>query len=113
MDVDQKALIDGTYGDGLTVTSAMKGLAPTVDKMLGEILAGNFANYGGKAEFLGVEPDANYVELAPSTEFSDSFTQEDYANVVGKIYSGEIVVSDAIDAMPATSITVNDLGTVK
>ena len=28
VDVDQKGIIDGSYGEGMTVTSAMKGLAP-------------------------------------------------------------------------------------
>ena len=30
VDVDQAGIIDGDYGEGMTVTSAMKGLAPTV-----------------------------------------------------------------------------------
>ena len=29
VDTDQSAVINGAYGEGLTVTSAMKGLAPT------------------------------------------------------------------------------------
>jgi len=116
VDVDQAAIIDGTYGEGLTVTSAMKGLAATVDTLLSEVVAGNFANYGGKVESLGLvgtEPTANYVQLAGSTQFSDTFTEADYADLVAKMFNGEITVSDAIDAMPETSITVNDLGTVK
>ena len=116
VDVDQAAIIDGTYGEGLTVTSAMKGLAATVDTLLAETTAGNFANYGGKVESLGLvgtEPAANYVQLAGSTQFGDGFTEEDYANLVAAMFNGEITVSDAIDAMPETAITVNDLGTVK
>ena len=116
VDVDQAAIIDGTYGEGLTVTSAMKGLAATVDTLLTETTAGNFANYGGKVESLGLvgtEPAANYVQLAPSTQFADTFTEADYADLVAKMFNGEITVSDAIDAMPETTITVNDLGTVK
>ncbi len=116
VDVDQAAIIDGTYGEGLTVTSAMKGLAATVDTLLAETVAGNFANYGGKVEALGLvgtDPAANYVQLAPSTQFADGFTEDDYKAMVAKMHSGEITISDAIDAMPATSITVNDLGTVK
>ncbi len=110
------AIIDGLYGEGLTVTSAMKGLAATVNTLLTETIAGNFANYGGKVESLGLvgtEPAANYVQLAGSTQFGEGFTEADYADLVAKMFSGEIAVSDAIDAMPATTITVNDLGTVK
>jgi basic membrane protein A len=116
VDVDQKAIIDGTYGDGLTVTSAMKGLGATVDTLLAETIAGNFANYGGKVESLGLvgtDPAANYVQLAPSTQFGDGFSEADYNDLVAKMFNGEITVSDAIDAIPATAITVNDLGTVK
>ena len=116
VDVDQKGIIDGTYGEGLTVTSAMKGLGATVDTLLAETIAGNFANYGGKVESLGLvgeDPAANYVQLAPSTQYGDGFSEDDYKALVAKMFSGEITVSDAIDAMPATTIAVNDLGTVK
>ena len=116
VDVDQAAIIDGTYGEGLTVTSAMKGLAATVDTLLAETVAGNFANYGGKVESLGLvgtEPAANYVQLAGSTQFGEGVTEEDYAALVAAMFNGEVTVSDAIDAMPETTITVNDLGTVK
>ena len=116
VDVDQAGIIDGTYGEGLTVTSAMKGLGATVKTLLTETVAGNFANYGGKVEALGLvgtDPAANYVQLAPSTQFADGFTEADYNDLVAKMFNGEITVSDAIDAMPATAITVNDLGTVK
>jgi len=116
VDVDQSVIIDSAYGEGLTLTSALKGLDVSVKTMLAEVLAGNFANYGGKVETRGVvseDPAANYVGLPPTTQYSESFTEEDYKDMVAKMYSGELVVSDAIDAMPATSITVNDLGTVK
>ena len=116
VDVDQAGIIDGTYGEGLTVTSAMKGLGATVNTLLTETVAGNFANYGGKVESLGLvseEPADNYVQLAPSTQFADGFTEDDYKALVAKMFNGEITVSDAIDAMPETAITVNDMGTVK
>jgi basic membrane protein A len=116
VDVDQAALIDGNYGEGMTVTSAMKGLAATVNTMLTEIKAGNWDNYAGKIETLGLvgnDPEANYVQIAPSTQFADGFTTEDYSALVAKMFAGEITVDNSIDAMPATEITVNDLGTVK
>jgi DNA polymerase-3 subunit delta len=74
-----------------------------VATLLSEIIAGNFANYGGKVEALGLvgtEPAANYVQLAPSTQWADGFTEADYADLVAKMFNGEITVSDAIDAMP-------------
>ena len=48
MDVDQSGNIN-TYGEGMCVTSAMKGLAETVKHTAGtEVVAGSFANYGGR-----------------------------------------------------------------
>ena len=118
VDVDQAAIIDGGYGDGMTVTSAMKGLAPTVDHMLTEVAAGNWANYGGKIETLGLvsgdDPEANYVQIPmESTQWSDSFTQDDYKALVKDMFDGKITVSNDISAMPSTSITVNEYGNIK
>ena len=116
VDVDQAATIDGAYGEGMTVTSAMKGLGATVNTLLSEIAAGNFENYGGKVDTLGLvgdDPAANYVQIAPSTQFADGFTADDYAALVVSMFAGDVTVSNAIDAMPATEITVNDSGSVK
>ena len=116
VDVDQAAIIDGTYGEGMTVTSAMKGLGATVNTLLTETAAGNWANYGGKVETLGLigtDPAANFVQIAPSTQFAEGFTEEDYAALVAKMFNGEITVSNAIDAMPATTVTVVDSGNIK
>ena len=116
VDVDQAAIIDGIYGEGLTLTSAMKGLAATINTLLSETVAGRFSEYGGRVEALGLvseNPAANYVQLAPSTQWADTFTEADYAELVARMYRGEIVVSDNITAMPETAITVNDLGSVK
>ena len=62
---------------------------------------------------VGVEPEANYVQIAPSTQFADGFTAEDYAALVAKMFNGEVTVSNAIEAMPATSVTVVDAGSIK
>ena len=116
VDVDQAPIIDGIYGEGLTLTSAMKGLAAAIDTLLSETVAGRFEQYGGKCEALGLvseEPGENYVGLAPSTQWGASFSEEDYRALVRSMLKGEIVVSDAIDAMPETAITVNDLGSIK
>ena len=115
VDVDQKGTIDGLYGDGITVTSAMKGLAATVNAELTAVNGGKFE--GGKVENLGLvgeDPEANFVQIAPSTQFADGFTQDDYKALVAKMFAGEITVSNAIDAEPAvTAITVEYLGNIK
>lgn len=119
VDVDQSFTLDAAYGEGVTLTSAMKGLAATVNHMLDEVVAGNFANYGGKAEALGLvsgdDPSANYVLLPMDTTlWGDGFTQDDYKALVKDMFDGKITVSDDISAMPAVSnITVNDRGNIK
>ena len=118
VDVDQAGIIDGGYGEGMTVTSAMKGLAPTVEHMLSEVAAGNWANYGGKIETLGLvsgdDPEANYVQIPmDSTQWGDGFTQDDYKALVKNMFDGKITVSNDISAMPSTAITVNEYGNIK
>ena len=121
VDVDQAAIIDGAYGEGMTVTSAMKGLAPTVKTMLSEVVAGNFANYGGKIDTLGLvsdNPEDNYVQLPMgSTQFADGkFTVDDYKALVADMFAGKITVSnDTTKAASdfATVITVDDQGAIK
>ena len=118
VDTDQKGIIDGGYGEGMTVTSAMKGLAPTVDHMLTEVAAGNWANYGGKIETLGLvsgdDPEANYVQIPmESTLWADGFTKDDYKALVKDMFDGKITVSNDISAMPSTTITVNEYGNIK
>lgn len=117
VDVDQAGIIDGGYGAGMTVTSAMKGLAATVDTLLGKVVDGSFQ--GGQIENLGLVsavPAENYVQIAPSTQFSDSFTEADYAALVADMFAGKVTVSNDITVTAAdcaTTITVVDQGNIK
>ncbi len=128
VDVDQAATIaayaagdDGNAADyaDLTVTSAMKGLAPTVKTMLTAVVSGNFGEFGGKVDNLGLvseNPDENYVQLAGSTQFGEGFTADDYAALTAKLFNGEITVSNDISitaAENAKTVTVTDLGNIK
>ena len=120
VDVDQAGVIQ-TYAEAedtsMTVTSAMKGLAATVNTELAAVLDGSFE--GGKVENLGLVsevPEENYVQLAGSTQFSDDFTAEDYAALVVAMFKGEIEVNNDITiaaADNATVVAVNDLGNIK
>ena len=120
VDVDQAGVIQN-YAEAedtsMTITSAMKGLAATVNTELAAVLDGSFE--GGKVENLGLVseiPEENYVQLAGSTQFSDAFSVEDYTALVGAMLKGEIVVSNDITvnaADLATVVTVNDLGNLK
>ena len=120
VDVDQSGTIDGQYGAGMTVTSAMKGLAPTVKTMLAAVQNGSFASMAGKVENLGLvsaNPDDNYVQLpSATTQFGDGFTAEDYANLVADMFAGKITVSNDTSISAADNakvITVNDQGNLK
>ena len=120
VDVDQAAIIDGKYGEGMTVTSAMKGLAPTVKTLLTAVSEDKFADYGGKIDNLGLvseNPADNYVQLPEeSTQFGDGFSADDYKALVADMFSGKITVSNDITVKAADlakNITVNDLGNLK
>ena len=121
VDTDQSAIIDGGYGEGMTVTSAMKGLAPTtIDTLVDVIINGNWANYAGQIANLGLvsgdDASLNYVQIpVASTQFEDGkFTAEDYAALVKAMFEGTLVVSNDISAIPATTnTTVNDQGSIK
>ena len=121
VDTDQAPVIDGLYGEGMTVTSAMKGLAPTtIDTLFDVIVNGNWANYAGKITTLGLvsgdEPALNYVQLpTATTQFAEGkFVEADYNALVKGIFDGTIKVSNDITAIPATTnTTVNDQGSIK
>ena len=118
VDVDQKAIIDGLYGEGMTVTSAMKGLYPTtVDTLTDVIINGKWDEYKGQIDTLGMitgdDAAANYVQLG-ATQFADGFTAEDYAALAKAIFDGSITVSADIAAEPAvTNSNVEYLGNLK
>lgn len=118
VDVDQAATIDA-YGEGMTVTSAMKGLAATVNTILTELIENdNWDAYTGQIQNLGIvsdEPEENYVQIPiASTQWSDDFTEDDYRDLVAKMYSGEITVSNATDALPDDIvISVDEQGNIK
>ena len=119
VDVDQKAIIDSAYGEGMTVTSAMKGLYPTTVDTLTDIVVNNkWDNYKGKIVTLGMvsgtDASANYVQLG-STQFADGkFTEADYAALVKALFDKTITVSNDISAIPATTNTnVDNQGNIK
>ena len=124
VDVDQAGVIANYAGvDGLTVTSAMKGLYPATYDTLNDVINnGNWANYVGKIATLGLvsadDPEANYVQIpmGEGTQWSDSFTQDDYKAMVADMYNGVITVSNDISKTAsdfATVITVDDQGAIK
>ncbi|MBR5294477.1 MAG: BMP family ABC transporter substrate-binding protein [Oscillospiraceae bacterium] len=119
VDVDQKAIVDSTYGEGMCVTSAMKGLAATIEVTLKDVIEnGNWEKYSGKIETLGVvsaeDPASNFVQIPyESTLWNDTFTQADYQAVLAGILDGSIVVSNDTTTMPTTAIVINTYANIK
>ena len=129
VDTDQQGVIaayaageDGNADDykDMIVTSAMKGLAPTtIDTLTDVVINGNWANYAGKIENLGLvsgtDASLNYVQIPTTTQFEDGkFTEADYAAMVAGMFDGTIVVSNDISAEPeVTNVNVEYLGNIK
>lgn len=116
VDTDQSALINA-YADGMCVTSAMKGLGATVKSVLKTIQEGNWAEYSGKIESLGLvsadDISANYVQLPTDTWTMKNFSVDDYKKLVADIFSGSITVSDSTDTVPAHTVTLNIYPNIK
>lgn len=123
VDSDQSPIIDRDYGQGICITSAMKGIKQTVISKL-EDLYNRHKWSGGKMENLGLNsksnPDENYVQLAPSTwyegnERMKNFTLDDYQNLVGYLIDHPDTVSTDIDHKPITGtyLNVSYKGTIK
>lgn len=123
VDVDQKATIDGAYGAGLTLTSAMKGLYASTQAALKTIVedgawntvAGTFATLGLVS---GTDVDSNFVGIptGSGTEWSDSFTLADYTALVNDVFTGKLTISNDTTVKAADNakvLTVKDLGNIK
>ena len=123
VDVDQKATIDGAYGKGITLTSAMKGLYASTQAALKTIVEDNaWDTVKGKFATLGLisgtDMDANFVGIptGDGTEWASTFTKADYASIVNDIYNDKLVVSSDITVSPqanASVLSVKDLGNIK
>ena len=117
VDVDQAGIIDGAYGEGMTVTSAMKGLGATVNTLLSAIRDDNWDEYAGQIKNLGLvseTPADNYVQLPDSTLWNDGFQQADYEKLVKELFDGTRSVSADTEALPAVkAVKVDDQGAIK
>ena len=123
VDVDQKATIDGAYGAGITLTSAMKGLYASTQAALKTIVedgkwdtvAGTFATLGLVS---GSDMNSNFVGIptGDGTEWSSSFSKADYASLVNDIFTGKLTVSNDTTVSAAANakvLTVKDPGNIK
>lgn len=120
VDVDQAPIIDSSYGEGMTVTSAQKGLYASTITALTTICEGKWDTLVGKIDTLGIisdDPTLNYVGIPmETTQWSDGFTKDDYLELVKGMHAGTITVSNEAnpDVLPETEhITVVNLGNLK
>jgi len=90
VDTDQSSLSDRV------ITSAMKGLSASVNKVLGEYYANEWdSKLAGQASNLGAADDATGLPIATS-KFS-TFSQADYDAIYNKIKSGEVTPDAIVD----------------
>ena len=83
VDTDQSGLSDRV------ITSAMKGLSASVQKVLGEYYGGEWdAKLGGQASNLGAADDATGLPM--KTSKFNSFTEADYNALYEKVKSGAV-----------------------
>ena len=119
VDVDQAATIDGMFGKGMTITSAQKGLQATVNTLLSAIRDGQWDSFAGQIQNLGLvsadDLSLNYVSLADSTVWTDTFTADDYKQLVSDMVSGKVTVSNDSSAEEPTATTakINFQGNIK
>ena len=107
-DSDQAPIIDGAYGEGMTVTSAMKGLGETVNMLLAAISEDKWGDYAGQVQTLA------YVSLPDSTQWNDGFQKADYETLAAELFDGTRTVSADTSALPATkAVKVDDQGNIK
>ena len=112
VDTDQAPIIDA-YGEDMTVTSAMKKINVTVTSILESICETDTwkETYCGKIASLGLmsadDEDENFVGLPEDTQWSDSFTEEDYEQLVADIYNGKYQISSDTSTLPTVSYTLN------
>lgn len=93
--VDQSAELDEAYGEGITVSSALKNVPLAALSRLQSVLDGTFE--GGSILDLGIVskvPAENYILLSDTTLFNDTFKQEDYEALIEAFYNGSITVDD-------------------
>ena len=116
VDVDQTAQIN-SYAKDMHVTSAMKGLAATVNSALSAIQGGKWADYSGKVATLGLvsgkDLAVNYVGLPTDTWVLKNFSVDDYKKLVADVFAKKVAVSNAIDKDPTVSVKVNYYQNIK
>ena len=100
VDVDQSTESD------TVITSAMKGLADSVQWALGKFYSNEFASIGGVGTSLGANENA--VGLPTATWSLTKWTVDDYNAMLAKMADGSLVVDNDYSKLDSTdSLTLN------
>ncbi len=97
--------VDQSSESPTVITSAMKGLAASVQSALSAYYAGEFP--GGQGLIYAADKDG--VELPMATSKFKTFSQADYDKVFGELADGSIVLKKDTDAA-GNELTLKDLG---
>ena len=93
-------------GEGMTVTSAMKGLSASVQWACGKVYDGSFDEIGGTFVTLGAKDNA--VGLPTATWSLTKWTVDDYNAMLAKMADGSLVVDNDYSKLDSTdSLTLN------
>jgi basic membrane protein A and related proteins len=110
VDVDQSKTINAKYGDGMCITSAMKGLSASVKTKLQSTIIDE--KWTSSIETLGLvsgtDVESNYVQLPTATWSMTKFKLADYKALVKKMYDKEITVSSALTQPTVSATTTVD-----
>ena len=102
---------DQYFESDLIITSAMKDLTTSVKIALSDIYAndGKWSEaYAGKTAVLGAADKCVGLPTAETSWRLEKYTVAEYEELFAKVVSGEVVVSNAVDAAPAvTNVTVD------
>ena len=86
--------VDQSFDSATVVTSAMKGLASSVQWALDKVYAEKFADIAGKLTSLGAKDDS--VGLPTSTWSLTKFTVDDYNKLFQDIVDGKVSVDSTV-----------------
>lgn len=119
VDSNQRPVIDDKFGEGTCITSAMKGLQPTVKMILSAIKEGKWSQYSGKISNMGLvsgtEVESNYVQLPVDKWVMKNFTEANYRELVKNLFDKKagFIVSGDTSVAPTVDITVEYHANIK
>lgn len=95
---DQASTIDKKYGNGITITSAAKNIGGYLENVLSAVVENRWEELAGRTDVMGLvsktDPSKNGVYLpAKTTMWDESFSEEDYEDLLADVIDGGIHVS--------------------